>query len=62
MSIIPAFTLAVGAAINRWRAWRAEVHTRRAIAALPHHLRKDIGWPDPLPDHRRRVPPGECLS
>lgn len=44
----------------RWRRYRAEVRTRRAIGGLSHHMRKDIGWPDPLPDrHGRRSSSGE---
>ena len=38
----------------RWRSHRAAQRTRRAIADLPTHIRKDIGWPDPVPAPRGR--------
>jgi hypothetical protein len=39
-----------GDAIVRWRNHRAEVKTRRVIEGLPRQIRKDIGWPEALPD------------
>lgn len=46
--------------LARWRRHRADMRTRRAIDSLSHHMRKDIGWPDPLPDRvQRRWPAGE---
>ena len=63
MSKTPAFLVLFEDVFARWRAYRAEIRTRRAISGLSPHMRKDIGWPDALPDrHRRRTPPGECLS
>jgi len=50
----PAFLVFMDSALARWRRHRREVRTRRAIAELPHHMRKDIGWPDALPDRPAR--------
>lgn len=41
-------------ALARWRDHRSQARTRQAIANLSEHMRKDIGWPDPLPDRRIR--------
>ena len=62
MHILPAFITLVEGASSRWRGYRSKARTRRAIDGLSHHLRKDIGWPDPLPERPRRRPPGECAS
>lgn len=42
--------------IARWRCYRNDARTRRIVSNLPPQIRKDIGWPDVLPDHggRRR--------
>lgn len=40
--------------IGRWRAYRQNMKARRLIDNLPPQLRKDIGWPDALPDRARR--------
>jgi len=59
-----SFLAVVEGALDRWRRYRARVRTRRAVSGLSHHMLKDIGWPDALPDRqRRRTPPGgECAS
>lgn len=33
-----------------WRRRRLRQRTRMIIEGLPADIRKDIGWPDPLPD------------
>ena len=62
MSFTSAMLTFVEDGLARWRRHRAEARTRRALAGLSHHMRKDIGWPDPVPDRRRRVPFGDLLS
>lgn len=32
--------------VSAQRAWRMRVRTYRQISELPHHMRKDIGFPD----------------
>ena len=55
----PAIFGFVDSALARWRRYRSDLRNRRAIDGLSHHLRKDIGWPDPLPDrNHRRSPAG----
>ncbi|NRC56777.1 DUF1127 domain-containing protein [Mesorhizobium sediminum] len=44
-------------AVTQFRSFNERRRTRRAIDGLSAHLRKDIGWPDGLPD-RQRVPAG----
>lgn len=39
---------------GEWRQWRRARHTKRVIADLPRHIRKDIGWPDDLPHQRHQ--------
>lgn len=46
MSYYPAFYHSVTALMARRRAIRAALRTERMISALPHDIRKDIGWPD----------------
>lgn len=54
MSFTSTFTLLVETALDGFRRRVA----RRTIEGLPPRLRKDIGWPDPLPRcHPRRLPP-----
>ena len=60
MTHAPAIFALVDNAVTRWRKYRADMRTRRAIEGLPRRLRKDIGWPDTLPDrHARRFLSGE---
>ena len=37
----------------RWRNRRAMQRTRRIVADLPRHIRKDIGWPEVSASDRR---------
>lgn len=54
MSISNTLVHRVGHYANRWRAMRDRARTTRLIAALPQHIRKDIGWLDiPLADFIR---------
>ena len=56
----PIIVSIIGSTLARWRDHRADLRTRRIVAELPNHLRKDIGWPDGV--RERRDPPGECMS
>ena len=38
---------ALRAYVTRQNAFRSQRHTMRAIAELPPHVLKDIGWPSP---------------
>ncbi|MEO3389126.1 hypothetical protein [Mesorhizobium sp. CAU 1741] len=40
--------------VARWRSHRESVRTRNIVAGLSPQMRKDIGWPDSLPDRARR--------
>lgn len=44
----------VGRVAADWRIWHDEVRTENLINGLPHHVRKDIGWPECHPWHSRR--------
>lgn len=33
-----------------WRRRRTARRTRAIVESLPADIRKDIGWPDPMPD------------
>jgi len=60
MTHVPALVALIDNAVTRWRKYRIDRRTRREIEGLPRNLRKDIGWPDPLPDrHARRFITGE---
>jgi hypothetical protein len=52
------FSGLVTGALGRWRRHRMHSRTRLSPSSLPPHLRKDIGWIDPVPERARRVPPG----
>lgn len=55
MTHSPILSALIDNAVIRWRRYRADMRTRRAIEGLPRSVRKDIGWPDTLPDrHARR--------
>ena len=40
--------------IARRRRIRAAARTERILGALPHNIRKDIGWPDAYAGRRAR--------
>jgi hypothetical protein len=54
----PLLLALVEDAVTQFRSFNERRRTRRAIDGLSAHLRKDIGWPDGLPDRQRRVPVG----
>ena len=55
MSRSPVIVSLIGEMLARFRDHRAELRTRRIVAELPPHLRKDIGWPGGV--RERRDPP-----
>ncbi len=54
----PILLALVEDAVTQFRSFNERRGTRRAIDGLSPHLRKDIGWPDGLPDRERRFPSG----
>ncbi len=54
----PILLALVEDAVTQFRSFNERRRTRRAIDGLSPHLRKDLGWPDALPDRQRRVLPG----
>jgi hypothetical protein len=60
MSILNAFdNYLVG-----FRRMRTIARTERLIRSLPPEVQKDIGWPGPYEENRRRIVhgnPGRCL-
>lgn len=52
MPSTPAFIAAIEDVVARWRSHRRLSRTRRIVSDLPRHIRKDIGWPEAVPDRR----------